>query len=155
MPYYKLTGYHSHRHPFLGADEQMSVQLADAGNEGNIIDLDNPLAPGIYEALAADEPAQPVSLGKVLRPFTYGVAGGLVVYGIARRYAKPKVAKQIGVVFGGASILIGLATDFLYREVQAVQAASAQRQEEEELLAKTPVPTPGLPIPIPEKKGTV
>lgn len=125
MPQYKLTGYHSHRHPFLGSDEPMMVQMAGAGDEGNLIDLDNPFGPGIYEALAADAPAQPLSIGKVARPFIQGTVSGLIVYGIARRYATPKAAQQIALVFGGASILLGLMTDYIYREVQAVQAATA------------------------------
>lgn len=139
MPHYKLTGYHSHRHPFLGADEHMMVQLAGPGDEGNLIDLDNPFAPGIYEALAADEAAQAVSISKVARPFIQGAASGLVVYGIARRYASPKAAKQIALVFGGASILLGLATDYVYREVQALQAPE----------------TASMPVPLPSGKEGV
>lgn len=136
MPYYKLTGYHSHRHPFLGSDAHAMVEMA---GEGDMIDLDNPLAPDIYEALA-DEPqqTQPVSIGKVLRPFTYGLAGGLIVWGIARRYTTPKAAKQIGLVFGGASVLLGLATDYIYREMQA-------------LTAKSGTETAVIPIPIPSQ----
>jgi hypothetical protein len=126
MPHYKLTGYHSHRHPFLGSDAHTMVSVAGPGDEGNLIDLDNPFAPGIYEALAADEP-QPVSVGKVARPFVYGAVSGLVVYGIARQYATPKAAKQIGLVFGGASVLLGFATDFVYREMQALVEAKTKK----------------------------
>jgi hypothetical protein len=129
MPSYKLTGYHSHRHPFLGSDVHPTVALADAGNEGNIIDLDNPLAPGIYEALAADEAEQQkLSVRKLARPFVAGAVGGLVVYGIARRYTTPKAAKQISLVFGGASILLGLASDYIYREMQALRAAGVKEE---------------------------
>jgi len=127
MPAYKLTGYHSHRHPFLGSDEHAMVQLADAGNEGNIIDLDNPLAPGIYEALAAEEEAaqqQPLSVAKVARPFIAGITSGLIVYGIARAYkVDSKKAAQVSFVFGGVSVLFGLASDFIYREMKALAAA--------------------------------
>jgi len=134
MPYYKLTGYHSHRHPFLGTDS-MSVQMAGPGNEGDLVNLDNPLVPGVYEALAQDAPAQPVSITNVARPFIAGLAGGLIVYGIARRYATPKAAAQIGLVFGGSSILLGLVSDYIYREVQAIQAAPGT--------AVSPIPIPG------------
>jgi len=131
--YYKLTGYHSHRHPFLGSD--MHAMVAMAG-EGDMIDLDNPIAPGIYEALAAEPQPQAVSVSKVVRPFVYGITGGLVVWGIARQYATPKAAAQIGLVFGGASILLGLAADYIYREMQALTA-----QQPTAASAELPLPT--------------
>jgi len=138
MPSYKLTGYHSHRHPFLGFDDiedpivaladadaalaNIDVALAGAGNEGNIVDLDNPLMPGVYEALSADPPANDsISIGKVLRPFISGVTSGLIVYGLARTYkVDKKKAKQVSLVFGGVGILFGLASDYIYREMTAL-----------------------------------
>jgi hypothetical protein len=118
MPAFKLTGYHSHRHPFLGLEDQ-HAQVSFAG-EGDMIDLDNPLAPGMYEALADDAAIEPK---KVLRPFVSGTVNGLVVWGIAKAFKVDKrKARQVAFAFGASSILFGLASDYLFREVQALAA---------------------------------
>lgn len=123
MPHFKLTGYHSHRHPFLGyeEDQQKHTQVA-LGAEGDIIDLDNPLAPGIYEGMAGDEG---VSAAKIARPFVAGLTSGLIVYGLSRTFkVDSKKARKVAFVFGGINVLVGLASDYIYREMKALQTAT-------------------------------
>jgi len=113
MPHYKLTGMHSHRHPFAG--------------EGDLINLDAPLAPGIYEGLAAeDENLEGVSVGKIARPFVAGLVNGIIVYGLARTFnVDAKKAKKVSFVFGGVTTLFGIASDYLYREMQALMSSGS------------------------------
>jgi hypothetical protein len=64
----------------------------------------------------------------VARPFIAGVTAGLIVYGLARTYkVDAKKAKQVAIVFGGVKTLFGLASDYIYREMQALQAATQKK----------------------------
>ena len=130
MPHYKLTGYHSHRHPFLGFDGEM-----------DLINTDEPLAPGIYEGLAAEAAAaqQDVSTAKIARPFIWGIGGGLIVYLLARTYKVDKrKALQTAFVFGGINTVAGIAMDYLSRETAAVVDATKAA------VAPAPGTTPGV-----------
>jgi len=121
---YKLTGYHSHRHPFYGYG---------FGDERDIpIDLDKPLAPGLYEALAADEVAAaaaaaetpaPTSWAAKARPFINGAVTGMLTYATCRTFdVDKKKALQVSFVLGGVNLIFGLVSDYLYREMQAIAA---------------------------------
>lgn len=115
---YKLTGYHSERHPFYGFADEREVA----------IDLDKPLAPGLFESLAADEPA-PASK---LRPVLSGLVAGSLVYATCRAFdVDAKKAKQVAFVVGGINLVFGFVSDYLYRELQSVVAG----QEVKEVIA--------------------
>jgi len=113
---YKLTGYHSERHPFYGYG---------FGDERDIaIDLDKPLAPGLYEALAADpEPTTASGWGTKLRPFVNGGVVGMLTYATCRTFeVEKKKALQVSFVLGGINLIFGLVSDYLYKEMQNIAA---------------------------------
>jgi len=117
---YKLTGYHSERHPFYGFSDEREVA----------VDLDKPLAPGLFESLAADEPA-PAAASK-LRPILSGLVAGSLVYATCRAFdVDAKKAKQVAFVVGGINLVFGFVSDYLYGELQNVVAG----QEVKEVLA--------------------
>lgn len=110
--HYKLTGMHSHRHPFYGFD-----------GPGDVIDLDSPFA--VEEALSAVEAeSKPASLNKFVRPAIDGLTTGVASYAVMRGFdVMPKKAMRAAFVLGSLGLLVGLAQDWLFREVKAVQAA--------------------------------
>lgn len=109
MASYKLTGYHSHRHPFLG-DFDVQEALAD--------DFD------VQQALAAVEEEKAkgeltVSWPKVARPLVAGGVAGLVTYATCRAFdVDKKKSRQVSFVLAGVNILVGLASDWIYNEMQ-------------------------------------
>jgi len=117
---YKLTGYHSERHPFYGygfGDEREVV-----------IDLDKPLAPGLFESLAADPiaaaTAEPsASWATKARPFINGAVTGVLTYATCRTFeVDKKKALQVSFVLGGINLIFGLVSDYLYKEMQEIAA---------------------------------
>lgn len=104
MASYKLTGYHSHRHPFLGAD--VTEALAS--------DFD------VTAALAAaEEEKEKLSWPKVARPLIAGGVAGLVTYATCRAFDVDKrKSRQVSFVLAGVNILVGLASDWIYNEMQ-------------------------------------
>jgi len=112
---YKLTGYHSERHPFYGYG---------FGDERDIaIDLDKPLAPGLYEALAADPEPAATGWGTKARPFVNGAVVGMLTYATCITFAvEKKKALQVSFVLGGINLIFGLVSDYLYKEMQNIAA---------------------------------
>jgi len=116
---YKLTGYHSHRHPFYGYGDEIDIG----------VDLSKPLSPGIYEALAADDtPSVPAALdyAKIARPFVGGLAAGAVAYFTAKAFAvDKKKSMQVAFVIAGINLVFGIVQDYLYNEMEAAAADTA------------------------------
>jgi len=114
MSAYKLTGYHSHRHPFLGSD----VDSVDWPVIDPVGDFD------VVESLAADPEPKALDWRKVARPIVWGCVTGLVAYATARSFTGKKEARQIGFVLAGLNVLGGLASDWIAGEMKTLTAST-------------------------------
>lgn len=111
MPFYPLTEFHSHRHPFLGPDD--------------MIDPSTELAPGVYEALAGDEGVQ------YKRPLIRGATAGLLTYLTARVFdVDAKKSLRVAVTIAGINALFGIASDLLWKEMEDIKAAEPAVKKE-------------------------
>lgn len=116
MSTFKLTGYHSHRHPFLGESLDDYVPPSD-----DIVPTQVPPDVEAELAFGADEAEQPLAWSKLARPFVAGGVAGLVTYATCRSFdVDKKKARQVSVVLAGLNILVGLAQDFIFREMKAL-----------------------------------
>jgi hypothetical protein len=124
--HYKLTGMQSHRHPFYGDG---------LNGPGDIIDTDRPFYAHsalanddtrLYEALAADDDSR-LSVRKIARPLVEGITAGLAVYVISRAFGvAAKKAAQVSFVTGGLNLAAGLASDYLFREIEALKPVTGE-----------------------------
>jgi hypothetical protein len=98
MSAYKLTGMHSHRHPFLG--DPVTEALAAA------------------ETQATEKAAAPL-WSKLARPAVSSGVTGVVTYATCRAFSvAPKQARQVAFVIAGLNLLVGLASDWIYSEME-------------------------------------
>lgn len=101
MASYKLTGMHSHRHPFLG--DPVTVALAAAEEE---------------QVTATPEDSSSW-MSKLARPVVSGGVTGLVTYATCRAFSvTPKQSMQVSFVIAGLNVLVNLASDWIYGEMQ-------------------------------------
>ena len=101
--YFKLTGMHSHRHPFLGiGDEVATAQSAVATSSTPPTTEDN-------------------SALKIGKPFIGGLAVGLITYTVSKAFdIEKKKAFRLAFTLGGlevASLIVGA---YLNREIAAL-----------------------------------
>ena len=118
MAHYKLTGMHSHRHPFYGYEGP-----GDMFDENSPIGVKQALADSeVYEALAQQEQTK---MYQFVRPMVEGVTSGLAVFTISKLLGVDwKKAAQVGFVYGGVSLAVGIAYDYMYREMEAIEEST-------------------------------
>ena len=138
MAHHRLTGMQSPRHPFYG----------DLQGPGDLIDMDSPMQAQealaesqVYEALAQVEQqtASQNKLTQFIRPFIEGFTAGLTVYLISKAFGvDSKKAFQVSLVTGGLNVATGIASDYLYREMEAVQPLTASLQATQKAQSQLP-----------------
>ena len=121
--HHKITGMISHRHPFYGDALYGEGDIVDLNDMHTVeqalaVDVDQALAVDIEQALAGEV----FSPKKVVRPFIDGIATGFAVFVVSKAFqVDRKKALRVAFVLGGLNMAIGLASDYLFREVEAIK----------------------------------
>lgn len=116
MPYYKITGLHSHRHPFLG-DELTTTPDASIATVPSV--TTGEIKP---EAGTTQAASQLTLKSGAVTAVVSGLVSGLAAYAVAREVGvdKPK-ATNLSVVMGLLSMIGQVAGTWLHNKLVSLQ----------------------------------